>query len=184
MQIKRWIAQASVRQWCVLGLVMCCFMMAVALYLQYGVGLEPCPLCIFQRVAVISAGIVFLIGAIHNPRRRGGFVYAGLSLLAVLGGIGVAGRHVWLQTLPPDSVPSCGPGLDYMMDMLPLWDVMARVLHGSGECAAVEGALWGVTLPQWTLAGFVVLGIIPVMMIVSRVRYSGKTVREPAGQAS
>lgn len=184
MKIEHWVAQASTRRWCVLGLLMCCFMMAVALFLQYGIGLEPCPLCIFQRVAVISAGIVFLIGAIHNPGRGGGLVYAVLSLVAVLGGILVAGRHVWLQTLPPDSVPSCGPGLDYMMDMLPLWDVMARVLHGSGECAVVEGVFWGVTLPQWTLLGFVVMAIIPVMMIVSRVRYSGKTVREPMGQAS
>nr|WP_110649496.1 disulfide bond formation protein B [Salinicola peritrichatus] len=168
--MKHRIAQASVRQWCLLGLLMCCFMMAVALYLQYGVGLEPCPLCIFQRVAVISAGVFFLIGAIHNPRHWGGIVYAVLALLAVLAGIGVAGRHVWLQTLPPDSVPSCGPGLDYMMDMLPLWDVMSRVLSGSGECAAVEGALWGVTLPQWTLLGFVVMGLIPVMMLVSQLR--------------
>jgi len=184
MEIKRWMALASIRQWCVLGLVMCCFMMAVALYLQYGIGLEPCPLCIFQRVAVISAGVVFLIGAIHNPKRWGGMVYALLSLVAVLGGIAVAGRHVWLQTLPPDSVPSCGPGLDYMMDMLPLWDVMARVLHGSGECAVVKGVFWGVTLPQWTLLGFVVMGIIPVMMIVSRLRDRVKTVGGPAGQTS
>lgn len=184
MQIKGWLARASVRQWCLLGLVMCCFMMAVALYLQYGVGLEPCPLCIFQRVAVISACIVFLIGAIHNPKRWGGIVYAVLSLIAVVGGISVAGRHVWLQTLPPDSVPSCGPGLDYMMDMLPLWDVMARVLHGSGECAVVEGVFWGVTLPQWTLLGFVVMGFIPVLMIVSRLRHGGKRAGEPAGAAS
>lgn len=170
MQIKRWVAQTSVRQWCLLGLLMCGFMMAVALYLQYGVGLEPCPLCIFQRIAVISAGIFFAIGAIHNPRRWGGIVYAVLALLAVLAGIAVAGRHVWLQSLPPDSVPSCGPGLDYMMDMLPLWDVMSRVLSGSGECAAVKGALWGVTLPQWTLLGFIVLAVIPVTVLISRPR--------------
>lgn len=184
MQIKAWMAQASVRQWCLLGLLMCCLMMAVALYLQYGVGLEPCPLCIFQRVAVISAGVVFLIGAIHNPKRWGGIVYAVLSFIAVLGGISVAGRHVWLQTLPPDSVPSCGPGLDYMMDMLPLWDVMARVLHGSGECAVVEGMFWGVTLPQWTLLGFVVMGVIPVLMFASRLRGGGKAIGRTAGAAS
>ncbi|WFF40226.1 disulfide bond formation protein B [Salinicola endophyticus] len=181
MQIKQWAAQASVRQWCGLGLAMCCLMMAVALYLQYGVGLEPCPLCIFQRVAVIIAGCVFLVGLLHNPRRRGGLVYGVLALLAAAGGIIVAGRHVWLQTLPPDSVPSCGPGLDYMLGALPLWDVMSRVLSGSGECALVEGSLWGVTLPQWTLLGFAIMALIPLALIVTRLR--GSAAAQPAAAA-
>ncbi|WP_251978820.1 disulfide bond formation protein B [Salinicola avicenniae] len=184
MQIKQRLALASMREWCLVGLAMCCLMMAVALYLQYGVGLEPCPLCIFQRVAVIAAGVVFLIGALHGPGRRGGRVYALLALLAVLGGIGVAGRHVWLQSLPPDSVPSCGPGLDYMMDILPLWDVLSRVLSGSGECAEVHGALWGVTLPQWTLLGFVVLGLVPLMMLLLRGRGGRPTASDAAGHAA
>lgn len=170
MQFKEWMARASVRQWCLIGLAFCVVMMAVALFLQYGMGLEPCPLCVFQRVAVISAGLIFVVGAIHNPRRWGGIVYALLALAAVIAGIGVAGRHVWLQSLPPDSVPSCGPGLDYMVDVLPLWDVFSRVLSGSGECAEVHGIFLGVTLPQWTLLGFVILALIPLSMLIAHVR--------------
>ncbi|WP_110667780.1 disulfide bond formation protein B [Salinicola halophilus] len=180
MQIKQCVAQASVRQWSLLGLAFCVAMMAVALFLQYGLGLEPCPLCIFQRVAVMAAGLIFLIAMLHGPKRWGGIVYAVLALMAVFAGIGVAGRHVWLQTLPPDSVPSCGPGLDYMVDVMPLWDVFSRVLSGSGECAEVHGIFLGVTLPQWTLAGFAILALIPLTMLVTRLRRDRASTR-PAG---
>lgn len=155
---------ASIRQWSLAGLAFCVLMMGVALWLQYGVGLEPCPLCIFQRVAVLAAAAVFLVAALHNPRGWGGSGYGVLGLLAVAGGISVAGRHVWLQSLPADKVPSCGPGLDYMMEVLPLWDVMSRVLAGSGECAEIDGIWLGLTLPQWTLMGFLVLSIVPLFM--------------------
>lgn len=158
------LSRASIRQCSVLGLAFCALMMMVALWLQYGVGLEPCPLCIFQRVAVLAAALVFLIAAIHNPRGWGGSVYGVLGLAAVGGGIAVAGRHVWLQSLPPNKVPSCGPGLDYMMEVLPLWDVLSRVLSGSGECAEIDGVWLGLALPQWTLIGFVILAVIPLFM--------------------
>ncbi|MEC9483588.1 MAG: disulfide bond formation protein B [Halomonas sp.] len=158
------LSGTSIRQWSLAGLAFCALMMVVALWLQYGVGLEPCPLCIFQRVAVLSAAAVFLVAAIHNPRGWGGSVYGVLGLAAVGAGIGVAGRHVWLQSLPPDQVPSCGPGLDYMMEVLPFWDVLSRVLSGSGECAEIEGIWLGLTLPQWTLMGFAILALVPLFM--------------------
>ncbi len=160
-----WTRRMTVRHWSLAGLAFCALMMAVALALQYVAGLEPCPLCIFQRVAVIVAALVFLAAAIHDPRGWGGGVYGVLGLAAVGGGIAVAGRHVWLQSLPADQVPSCGPGLDYMVEVLPMWDVLSRVLSGSGECAAIEGAWLGVTLPQWTLVGFVVLSLVPIVLI-------------------
>ena len=160
------LSGASIRQWSLAGLAFCALMMGVALWLQYAVGLEPCPLCIFQRVAVLAAAVVFLVAAIHNPRDWGGSVYGVLGLAAVGSGIAVAGRHVWLQSLPPDQVPSCGPGLDYMMEVLPMWDVMSRVLSGSGECAEVDGLWWGLALPQWTLIGFLVLIVVPLCMIL------------------
>ncbi|KXS38629.1 MAG: disulfide bond formation protein DsbB [Halomonadaceae bacterium T82-2] len=160
------LRRLSVRQWSLAGLVFCALMMAVALALQYVAGLEPCPLCILQRIAVITAAGVFLVAAIHNPRGWGGRVYGVLGLLAVGGGIAVAGRHVWLQSLPPDQVPSCGPGLDYMLEVLPLWDVLSRVLSGSGECATIDGYWWGLTLPQWTLIGFAVLALVPLGLLL------------------
>lgn len=155
---------ASVRQWSLVGLAFCALMMTVALMLQYVAGLEPCPLCIFQRVAVLAAAAVFLVAALHDPRGRGGAVYGVLGLTAVGSGIAIAGRHMWLQSLPADEVPSCGPGLDYMMEVLPLWDVLSRVLSGSGECAEIDGLWWGMTLPQWTLIGFAILALVPLAL--------------------
>lgn len=125
--------------------------MVVALYLQHHEGLEPCPLCVFQRVAVISFGLVALLAALHGPRAWGQRVYAGLMALSALGGVIVAGRHVWLQHLPPDQVPACGPGLDYWIAALPWQEVLRQVFHGSGECAQIDWIWLGVSLPGWVL---------------------------------
>lgn len=160
----------SVRQWSIAGLLFCALMMGVALYLEHVVGLEPCPLCIFQRVGVLATAAVLLVAAIHNPQGRWGAFYGGLGLLSVVGGIGVAWRHLWLQSLPPDQVPSCGPGLDYMMDILPMREVLAHVLSGSGECADIDFLFLGVSLPGWTLIGFLVLALAPLGILLRAFR--------------
>lgn len=129
--------------------------MAAALYLQHYAGLEPCPLCVFQRVAVIAFGAISLLAFVHNRRGVGRRIYAGLALLAGVAGIVVAGRHVWLQHLPADQVPSCGPGLDYWLEALPLQQVINQVFKGAGECAVVDWTLLGISLPEWTLVMFV-----------------------------
>lgn len=133
--------------------------MAFALYLQYGLYLEPCPLCVFQRVAMIAFALVWLIATIHAPRGFGRWVYSVLAVIAATGGIGVAGRHVWLQSLPPDQVPACGPSLDYLMDIQPFKEVVATVLRGDGNCAIVDAAFLGISLPAWTLITFAGLAI-------------------------
>ena len=143
----RWLA--------VLGFVACAAAMAFALYLQVYQGLEPCPMCIFQRVAMIATGLVFFVAAVHAPRGGGarGF-YSVLGMLMSLAGAGIAARHVWLQGLPPDQVPACGPTLDYLMDVLPLKQVVTTVLSGDGNCAIIDAQFMGVSLPGWTLAAF------------------------------
>ena len=138
--------------------------MGFALYLEHFVGLEPCPLCIFQRVAMIAAGIVFVAGAVHGPRAGGRWGYAVATALASAGGVGLAARHVWLQNLPPDQVPACGPTLDYLMKMLPFREVVEFVLKGDGECAKIAGEFLGVSLPGWTLAAFAVLALYALAM--------------------
>ncbi|WP_430886839.1 disulfide bond formation protein B [Halomonas llamarensis] len=157
---------ASTRGVALAGFAFCVLMMAVALVLEHIVGFAPCPLCIFQRVGVIATAIVLAVAALHNPAGRiGCALYAVLSLITVAGGAFVAGRHVWLQSLPADKVPSCGPNLDYMMDMLPLQDVVAMVLTGSGECAEISFSLLGLSLPAWTLVGFLLLALAPLRLL-------------------
>nr|WP_300306227.1 disulfide bond formation protein B [Halomonas sp.] len=158
----------TLRQWSLAGFVLCVAMMAAALVMEHVYGLEPCPLCVFQRVAVIAAGVVFLVAALHGPRgRAGAIVYGGLASLAVLAGAGIAGRHLWLQSLPADQVPSCGPGLDYMLDVMPFQQVLNNVLSGSGECAEVGARFLGLSIPGWTLIGFLALLVCAFGMLFS-----------------
>ena len=140
------------------GVGACVALMAYALYAQYQLHLEPCPLCIFQRVAVIAVGIFFALAAVHNPARIGARVYGVLIALVALAGIGVAARHIWIQAQPPGTVAACGAGLDYMMDIMPLVDVVKKVLTGSGECGKVDWTLLGLSMPWWVLFALVGLG--------------------------
>ncbi len=136
---------------CALGMG-CWGLLALAYGLEYVWGMEPCPLCVLQRLVIFVLGAVLLIGA-----WRPGVWIAVLSTLTALGGVGVAWRHLWLQSLPPESVPACGPGLDYLLGMFSLTDVLVRVLSGSGECAEVD-KVFGVSIPLWTLLIFVGVG--------------------------
>lgn len=140
--------------------------MAFALYLEHVQGFEPCPLCVFQRVGLIALGTVSLIAFIHNPAsnilKR---VYALLGSVGILWSAGVAARHVWLQNLPPDQVPSCGPGLDYLVDALPLKSVLSQVLSGSGECAVVDWSFLGQSLPVWSFLFFTVLAVVSLWQL-------------------
>ncbi len=133
----------------------CMFMMGVALVFEHYMHLEPCPMCIFQRVAVIAAGLIALIAAIHGPGQTGIRVYGGLTALAAAIGATISMRHLWLQSLPEDEVPACGPGLDYLMDIFPLFDVITMVLRGDGSCAEVVWSFMGLSIPGWTLVGFI-----------------------------
>jgi len=134
-------------------------MMAYALYAEYVLFLMPCPLCVFQRMAVIALGIVFLAAAAHDPAGIGRKVYAGLLAAAAIAGIVVAGRHVWLQNMPEDQVPACGPGFGYIFDSFPLGDALAMVFAGSGECADIDWLFLGLSMPAWVLISFVAIGI-------------------------
>jgi disulfide bond formation protein DsbB len=140
------------------GFAVCAALTGYALYAQHVLALEPCPLCIFQRVAVIAMGAVFAVAALHGPGQVGRRAYAALIGLAGLAGAGVAGRHVWLQALPPEKVPACGPGLDYILEAFPLRDALQMVLSGSGECANVDWSLLGLSMPAWVLIAILVVG--------------------------
>lgn len=146
--------------------------MAFALYLQYGPArLDPCPLCVFQRVGLMGMGLFALIGTLWVPARLWvRRLLATLGLLSIGWATAVAGRHVWLQHLPPEDVPACGPGLDYWMDTFPMKEVIQKVLHGSGECAKVDWTFLGWSLPHWSLVFFVGLLLISLVQVVRRSR--------------
>ncbi len=139
------------------GLVAAGSALAFAYYLEYALGLEPCPLCIFQRVAMLSVMVVCAIGMLHGPQAAGRRIYAVLGGLSALAGAAIAARHVWLMHLPADQVPACGPGLGYLMDVMPWQQVLAEVLRGDASCATVKGSFAGLSLPAWTLIYFLML---------------------------
>ena len=145
-----------------LVVAVCAALMGAALYFQYGMNLDPCPLCIFQRVVVIAFGAWFLIKAIFHPAPTSHFQYTFYTVAFLIAGLGVfiAGRHVWLQTLPEELVPACGPALDYLMEALPFLDMIETVLQGSGECAKQDGwsFLW-LNMPQWMLIIFCLMAV-------------------------
>lgn len=137
-----------------LGFAACAALLATGAYLQFVEELEPCPLCISQRLAILATGIVFLLAGLHNRGRK---VYAVLSALAALIGASISARHVWLQHLPPEEVPECSPGLEYVFQHFPLADTVKLMLTGTGECAKVDWTLLGLSIPAWTLFAFVLL---------------------------
>jgi disulfide bond formation protein DsbB len=148
-----------------LGALTCAALMAWALWLQYGLGLDPCPLCSLQRLAVIAIGAVFLVAGIHNPGRLGAGIYAGLTVIVGLFGAVTAMRHVWIQSLPKDEIPACGMGLNYMLETLPLADVLMKVFKGSGECADAGWYFLSLAIPSWTLVFFVAMMAAAIVLI-------------------
>jgi disulfide bond formation protein DsbB len=140
------------------GALVCALLLAYGYYLQHFQGLEPCPLCIFQRIAVFGLGCLFLLAALHDPGRTGARIYGVLVDLVALAGIGVAARHIYIQGLPAGAVPSCGATLDYMLEVFPLVDVIRTVLTGSGECGVIDWTFLGLSMPWWVLICLAVLG--------------------------
>jgi len=155
------------RVWFFLVAIACAGMVSYALYVQHAQFLDPCPLCVFQRVAFMWIGAVALIAAIHNPATIGRWIYGALLGLGSLFGIVVAGRHLWLQSLPPDQVPECGMGLNYMLETLPFTQVLSRVFYGSGECAEVDWSLFGLSMPGWTLLWYTGFTIVTIIVLIA-----------------
>ena len=160
--------------------LVCAALMATALTMQYALKLEPCPLCIFQRVFVFALGGIALVAAIHDPGLAGRRVYGVLIVVFGVLGMIVAGRHVWLQTLPADQVPECGPGLEYMLNAFPLTEALSLVFRGSGECAEVQWVFLGLTIPGWTLVIFTAFTIFGSLLIATRMAMPASLSAPPA----
>jgi disulfide bond formation protein DsbB len=133
-------------------------LLAYAYYVQFALGIEPCPMCIFQRIAFIAMGVTFLIGAFHAPQARGRQTYALLLLLAACIGIGIAARHLWVQHQPPDLMAGCAPGWNYMVQNFPIGKTLRMAFTGSADCAQVNWTFLDLSMPFWSLVCFVLLG--------------------------
>lgn len=151
-----------------LGFLACAGALAFVYYLQYVRGLEPCPLCIFQRMAMAATGLTFLVGLLHGPRGRGRIVYSVIGVVFAAIGVAIAARHVWVQSLPAGQVPACGPPLRYLISVLPPVEVIRKVLQGDGACHTISWTFLGQSLPFWSMLGFIglvlwslALGLLP-----------------------
>ena len=135
-------------------------MILVALYMQYQMDLNPCYLCIVQRVFVILTGLIALLAFAHNPANKGQKRYAAATSLSALAGAGFSVRQLWLQSLPEEKVPACGPPADYLFDALPIAEALPMLLSGDGNCAEVQWTFLSLSIPAWTLLAFTVMALL------------------------
>jgi disulfide bond formation protein DsbB len=150
------------------GFLICAGLIGYAYHVQYDLNIEPCPLCIFQRVGIIAMGVVFLIAGLHHPKGWGRMVYAVLIAVGALATMGVAADHLYIQSLPEGAVPSCGAPLGMMFKFSPWLDVVKKVLTGSGECHEVSWSFLGLAMPAWVLIVALGLGVAGVLVNLRR----------------
>lgn len=145
--------------------LLCAGLLGVAFYMEHVMGLEPCPLCWLQRFGFVAAGTVSLLAALHGPYGVGARIYGMLLAISAGAGLGMAGRQLWLQSLPSDQVPACGPSVDYMLDVLPWMEVLTIALNGTGDCAEVTWRFLGLSIPGWTAIFFSLLVIVGLVLL-------------------
>lgn len=153
--------------------LVCAALLGVAFYMEHVMGLEPCPLCWLQRFGFMAAGAVSLLAAIHGPGSLGVRIYGFLLVVSAGAGLGIAGRQLWLQSLPADQVPACGPSVDYMLEVLPWMEVLKTALQGTGDCAEVVWRFLGLSIPGWTAVFFTLVVICGLVMMFHRRNQSG-----------
>lgn len=152
----RWTFRAQ----CLAGFAICVALIGFAIFSQFAWGLDPCPLCIFQRIAFAALGLVFLLAGLHSPRSSGArAVYGVFGFLAAAVGMAIAGRHVWIQLNPPE-IPGCGPPLSFLRETMSTGNVIRKVLTGSGDCGTIDWTFLGLSMPAWSLLWFVLLAVL------------------------
>lgn len=149
-------------------------LLAVAFYMEHVMLLEPCPLCWLQRFAFMGVALVGLVALLHNPGNIGGRIYGFLLVLTAGIGAGLAGRQLWLQSLPEDQVPACGTSIDYMLEVFPLMEVLAMAVRGTGDCAKVVWTFLGLSIPGWTAIFFAIIILAGLAVLSGIVRSPGR----------
>ncbi len=151
------------RRFYLLVTLACLLLLGFGYYLQFVRGLDPCPLCVLQRVAYLGVGVVCLAGFFHGSATR---IYSALALVCALAGAAVAARQVWLQHLPPERVPECGPGLDFILQAFPIFDALKLIFTGSGECAETLWTFLSLSIAEWSLFWFAALSVLLLYLML------------------
>jgi disulfide bond formation protein DsbB len=144
----------------------CVGMLAFGMYLQHVVGLEPCPMCVVQRYALVAVALFTGLAALARGtglRRLG----AGLALLFSIGGAYTAARQSWLQWHPPEVV-TCGRDIYGMIETFPLQRALPMIFRGSGDCTKIDWTFLGLSIANWSFVCFVVFAVLLVALIASR----------------
>ena len=149
-------------QWALAICILSGGLLCIVLVMEHAMGLSPCPLCMMQRIWLALVGLTAYASLAHSPRWG---IYPLVGGVFAIIGSGFSLRQIWLQNLPKDQVPSCGPDLAYMIESFPLSDLLAAMTSGTGDCAEVSWSLLGLSIPAWLFAGFMVLLFGCVMQI-------------------
>lgn len=146
----------------------CLGLILTGLYMQHVMGLAPCALCVTQRIFIIAVGVIALLAFIHNPNTKGRRIYASIGALLAVGGGYFSSHHMWLQSLPADEAPACGPGLEYILETFPLQEALTVLLRGDGDCAEVVWSFLGLSIAGWTLVAFTGLLLINLWQLLRK----------------
>lgn len=148
-------------------------LLIMAYYFEYALEMEPCPLCMTQRLAVLLLSVFFLLAII--PIRSISAIMLLFALVASLGGLYIADHHVYLQSLPADKAPACGPDLFYMLEVFPFSKFITLLLQGDGHCAEIIWSFLDLSMPQWTRICFTIYAIFAIVSLYVRVKPKNKS---------
>lgn len=146
----------------------CTGLILTGFYMQFVMGLYPCPLCITQRVFIVAVGLTALLAFFINPKALGRRIFGAFGVLFALAGGSFSGRQIYLQNLPEDQVPACGPDIGYLLENFPLMDALSVLLRGDGNCAEVHWSFLGLSIPGWTLVAFAGLALFNIWQILRK----------------
>lgn len=148
----------------------CAVLLLTAIYVEPFASMDPCPMCMMQRAVFIALGVISLMAALHGPGPIGQCIYSGITSVTAGLGAAIAGRQIWLQNLPEDQVPACGPGLEYMLEVFPLLEVIEMAITGTGDCAKVQWTLFNISIPGWSLMAFIAIALLAIALFVFSLR--------------
>ena len=160
-----------------IGLVICLGSLAFGyFYLEQALGLEPCPLCILDRIIFIALAAVYALAYFQRPNAGERIGYDIGALIVSLGGVGIAARHVYLQNRPADALGDCGAGFWYLLDRIGLEGAVSSALRGDGDCGEIQWTFLGLSIPSLTLGLFVILSLLSLTDLIRAIQNRHKEI--------